>query len=275
MSLQSLRCQHKPSFVETEEKAEKILSAANKTLAYYQENTDQKIYENISFSVGQNTSEAGPGGAGSSAAGNHLARLDIELVGSDERDFSGLEFERLWRKNTGQISGARSLEFQSSLIRSGNDLNIELAHKNPDMLAGASNYLLENIAKIEGVTTIKESLEMGKNEYHFTPTAAGYAAGLTPASLATAIRSAFNGVEVTRVQRGRSEVRIMVRLPKEQRATRETLGDLRIKLPNGSRAALKDMAHITIERGYSVINRTAGRRVIALLGDIDENYSDN
>ena len=30
------------------------------------------------------------------------------------------------------------------------------------------------------------------------------------------------------------------------------------------------MADITIERGYSVINSTDGRRVIALLGDIDE-----
>ena len=58
---------------------------------------------------------------------NHLALIDIELVGSDDREFSGLEFERLWRNNTGQISGARSLEFQSSLIRSGDDLNIELS----------------------------------------------------------------------------------------------------------------------------------------------------
>ena len=50
--------------------------------------------------------------------------------------------------------------------------------------------------------------------------------GLTPSSLALAIRSAFNGTEVTRVQRGRSDRRVMVCVTEGERATRETLDNL-------------------------------------------------
>ncbi|MEM6602674.1 MAG: efflux RND transporter permease subunit, partial [Pseudomonadota bacterium] len=256
------------AFEDTQKNAEKIYDALQDSLAHFA--TDTPIYNNITMTIGQNTAEAGPGGAGSSAAGNHLARVNVQLVDSDDRDFSALAFEKYWRDATGGLPGVRNLEFQSSLLSLEPDIQLELSHRDSSTLEGAAKELLAQISLIEGVTTLKENVEKGKKEYDFEVSPAGYAAGLSPALLGVALRSAFNGYEVTRVQRGRNEVRIMVRLPEAERETQTILNNFKIKLPNGERAALRDMSLIKEQRSYSQINSVDGRRIIALLGDIDE-----
>lgn len=258
-------------FEETKKKAIELYNAAERTAKYFRETTNnEKVISNISVQMGGASADAGPGGGGFNKSGNNLAKIDIKLISSDERDFTAVDFEKKWRKEIGNFVGARSLDIQSSLIRGGDDLQIELAHKDSEQLEKAAKYLTKKIATIEGVTTIKDSFEQGKKEYHFKPNAAGYAAGLTPAMVGDILRSRFNGFEVGRVQRGRDEIRVMVRLPKNERDNLELLKKTYIPLPNGGQALLASMVDIHFERGYTQIDRVNGQRIISLLGDIDE-----
>ena len=259
-------------FAETEKRAEAIYRAAKETLdGWAREDTHgEKVYQNISLSVGEDVTEAGPGGGAAQASGGHLAKISVELVEADFRDFTSLDFERAWRDRVGSVPGARNLSFKSGLINDGADINVELAHKQSPILEKAAPELTAAIRKIEGVTNATDAFEPGKIEFRFKLTRAGLAAGLRPADLGRQIRNAFNGREVTRVQRGREEARIMVRLLESERMTAETLERLKIKLPSGKIAPLKEMAVIETGRGYSVIDRTDGRRVIAVTADVDE-----
>lgn len=255
-------------FAETEKHAEHIFASATKTLKKLGDG--HIIHKNITFTVGEKSSEAGPGGNGSRDVGANIAKIEVELIDAEQRDFSATAFENLWRQENGKIAGARSLIFSSGAINSGNDIEIEMSHKESDILTKAAQELRRSIASIEGVNSVKDSFEIGKREYHFIPSQEGYAAGLTPAILGKIIRDAFSGREVTRVQRGRNEVRVMVRLPENERLKLETLENYRFKLPNGLYANLSDMADISVKRGYSVINRVDGKRIISILGDVDE-----
>ena len=75
----------------------------------------------------------------------------------------------------------------------------------------------EGYENIPGVYDIQDSFSLGKRQFDVTLTAAGEAAGLTPAAVARQLRGNFFGQEVQRIQRGREELKVMVRYPEAQR----------------------------------------------------------
>jgi multidrug efflux pump subunit AcrB len=86
------------------------------------------------------------------------------------------------------------------------------------------------------VRDIRDSFNSGGRELNISVTPEGEALGLGDVELARQVRQAFFGAEVQRVQRGRDEVRVYVRLPAEDRTRLETLQSLWITLPDGRRA---------------------------------------
>lgn len=260
------------SVLETSDKAEIIYQAAEKTIHHFEEKRKDKkpIYEGITISVGQNVTEDGPGGGGGSEAGQNIASIEVKLVEAEDRAFSALDFEKAWRKNVGILTGVKNLTYSSNLIRSGNDLQIEVSHKDSKVLQAITDDMTKKIKPIEGIVSLKSSFEIGKKEYQFTLKPAAYAVGLTPQLLGSAVRSSFNGQEALRIRRGREEIKVMVRLTDMERQNLAILDNLLITLPNGQKAALKEMASISFTRGDSVINRVNGRRIISVIGDVDE-----
>ena len=57
--------------------------------------------------------------------------------------------------------------------------------------------------------------------------------GLTLNDLARQARQAFYGEEAQRIQRGRDDVRVMVRYPRDARRSLADLDNLRIRTPGG------------------------------------------
>ncbi len=260
------------AFSQTNKHAEHIYQSAQTVLNDFSKKygKGKPIHEGITLIVGQNTTDEGPGGAGELQSGHNIANIEVKLVEAEERTFTAVSFEKAWRKQVGTIAGAKDLTFTSNVIRSGNDLQIEVTHKDSKILQKITADMVEQIAGIEGVVSIKDTFEIGKKEYQFTPTPAGYAAGLTPQSIGLALRNAFNGQEAIRVRRGREEIKVMVRLTDNERKNLNILDNFLITLPNGQKAPLKEMANVTFTRGDSVINRVGGRRIISVIGDIDE-----
>ncbi len=71
-----------------------------------------------------------------------------------------------------------------------------------------------------------------------------------------------------RQQRGRNELKIMVRLPEEQRRSIAGINDLFVFTPSGREVPLRDVAEITRGRAYTEINRRNGRRVVQVQADV-------
>eukprot|EP00903_Cladosiphon_okamuranus_P004219 g4217.t1 len=92
----------------------------------------------------------------------------------------------------------------------------------------------------------------------------GEALGLTQRELSRQVRSAFFGEQAQRVQRERDDIRVMIRMPLEQRQSLATLDQLRIRTPSGGEAPFATVATATYEKARSRIERKDGSQVIGI-----------
>jgi len=94
--------------------------------------------------------------------------------------------------------------------------------------------------------------------------------GLSQQNLARQVRQAFYGEEAQRIQRGRDEVKVMVRYPEDRRRSLGDLEDMRIRAPDGSEVPFSEVAEAKLGRGYATITRVDRQRTISVTADVDQ-----
>jgi multidrug efflux pump subunit AcrB len=122
---------------------------------------------------------------------------------------------------------------------------------------------------LDGFYEIQDSNSIGKRQFDINLTPTGEAAGLTPADVARQLRRNFFGEEVQRIQRGREELKVMVRYPEASRQSTADLFGARIRLADGTEAPLSSVAQVTESRSYSAINRVDGLRIVSVSAQVD------
>jgi multidrug efflux pump subunit AcrB len=105
----------------------------------------------------------------------------------------------------------------------GDPIDVQLAGPDVEQLEEAAARVSEALASLPAVYDVSDSFRAGKAEVKLSILPAGEALGVTLADLARQVRQAFYGEEAQRVQRGRDDVRVMVRYPESER---RSLGDL-------------------------------------------------
>ena len=200
---------------------------------------------------------------------NHLASIQIRLNPEPLRTLPADELERLWRNEVGAIPGVEKLNYVSQFFGNPSDIAFELTHQDDSVLSQAVEELKSEYAAIPAMFEIQDSNNPGKRQYDVELTSAGLAAGLTPADVALQLRQSFYGEEVQRIQRGREELRVMVRYPENERQSAKAFFDVRIRLSDGTEAPLTQVAKVTENRSYSSIERVNGRRIVTVSGRVD------
>lgn len=255
----------------TREIQERIVEEAYATVAEFDEQRPgaSSILRNIYALVGGNMDQGGPN-PGDTSSGAHLANIALFLQPSEERGLPATEVGQRWRQRVGEVPGVRNLSFKSNLVMLGANIDIQLAHQDFDVLQAASARLKEQLASYPGVSDIADNYAPGKRELKLQLTPEALTLGLTEEDLGRQVRAAFHGAEALRLQRGRNEVRVMVRFPEEQRRSLWDMEQMRIRTPNGGELPLLRAAFISEGRGYSQINRNDRKRVINVSADVDE-----
>jgi multidrug efflux pump subunit AcrB len=87
------------------------------------------------------------------------------------------------------------------------------------------------------------------------------------------VRQAFYGEEVQRIQRGRDDIRVMVRYPESERRSLGDLENLRIRAEGGVEVPFSSVALAEQGRGYASIQRANRERVIDVTADVDEDVT--
>lgn len=200
----------------------------------------------------------------------HLGEINIELLHSEERDIASGVIMNRWRQIVGEVAGVSSLRFQSEFFMTGEAINIELSHEDFNQLTAAAEELKLRLRDYTGVTDIDDSFEPGKTEIKLALTEAGRTLGLTLGDLARQVRQGFYGDEVQRIQRGKHDVRVMVRYPLDERRSLSDVENMRIRLASGAEIPFRTVATIEYGRGYADIRRTDRRRVVNVTTDVDE-----
>lgn len=196
--------------------------------------------------------------------------IRIYLTPPDIRPLSTHEFTKLWRKDVGALPDVESIRFRSNSggPGSGAGLTLELQHRNPEVLHGASREIVTFLQSFPIVSEIEDGFELGKQQYDFQLNPLGYRLGLSPNSVARQIRASFYGHEINRQLRGRDEMKIMLRYPPHERETLLTLERMMLRTPDGGEVPLPSVVRITPGRAFTSIQHRDGRRTIQVTADI-------
>lgn len=205
------------------------------------------------------------------ASDNTTVSIAAELSRSTEREFLPTEqIVQDWRKAVGNVAGARSLTFSATAGPPGGDVSINLESGDLKELENAARELKEEVATYPGTFDISDSFKSGKPEIIYSTTPEGEAAGFTRRDLALAVRDAFFGREAQRVQRGRDELRVMVRYPENQRDSLETLREMRVRAPDGSAVPFPVIAKTEFGESLASIERIDNKRVVTIDVSVDK-----
>ncbi len=239
---------------------DKAIAAAEKVA---EENGGESLVEGVYSKIG--------GSGRRSTSGSHVLKVQVFLTDADTRPISTDEFVRLWRRNLGPIPGAESVLFESDRggPGSGSSLEIELSHSDIDVLKRASADLASALSTYPRVKDIDSGYSPGKRQLDFELLPEGRSLGLTSQNVARQIRASYYGAEVLRQQRGRNEVKVMVRLPESERESKYNFEELMIRTPDGTDVPLREVVKIKDGRAYTTIDRRNGRRVVTVAADVN------
>lgn len=200
--------------------------------------------------------------------GPNSCDINISLVPQSEREITPAEFARIWRDEIGDLPGLESMLFEFVVGPGSQRLTIELTHGQIEILEDAASRLAEHLTTYAGVAEVDDGFAAGKPQLDFTLRPEAQSLGLTPEDVGRKIRHAYFGAEALRQQRGRDEVRVMVRLPRSDAESMQSLEQLIIKTPDGAELPVAQAADIKPGRAYTRINRVNGRRVLNVSGEV-------
>lgn len=229
---------------------------------------DPSDMEGLFGAVGMAVNPFGPHGGGRQGGGTSV--ISSMLTIDADSPMTGTEFARQWREETGDIAGVESLVFDARIGPVESAIEVQLSHENQDMLDAAAEAVAAILRDYQGVRNIDSGVDTGKSQLDFTLTPEAEAFGLTSADVARQVRNAFYGAEAVRQQRGRNEVRVMVRLPESERRTMHTIENLVLRTPAGGEMPFGEAVDITAGRSYTTIQRRDGRRVVTVSADVDQ-----
>ena len=238
------------AFEKTEKVQQILVRAAQEVVA---ENGGKALMEGIFANINDNTAE-----------------VRIYLTPPDKRPVSTAQITERWRERVGVIPGLESILFESDAGGPGRGpvLSVELSHKDIGILEKAAADVADALGFFPIVKDIDDGFAPGKQQIDFRIKPEARSLGLRSKEVARQVRHAYYGAEALRQQRGRNEVKVMVRLPKEERISEYNLEEMILRTPAGNEIPLRNAVTIHRGRAYTDINRRDGRRIVTVTADV-------
>ncbi|WP_444995443.1 efflux RND transporter permease subunit [Aliikangiella sp. IMCC44359] len=194
----------------------------------------------------------------------------VELTKGETRDVDSTEFERAWRDEVGEVAGVKDLRFMSTTGAGGDAaISFRLVGTNYESLERASRELQNKLAEYDGVYDIRTSNSAGNQEIELLLKPSAETLGITLADLGRQVRQSFYGEEAQRIQRGKDEIKVMVRYPKEERQSISNLENMRIRTATGAWVPFSSVAEFKLGNGVSSIQREDRKRAVSVMADFN------
>jgi multidrug efflux pump subunit AcrB len=126
----------------------------------------------------------------------------------------------------------------------------------------------ERLAEYPLARDIDDGFTPGKPQLDLAVNDVGRSLGLTAADIARQLRNSYYGAEAIRQQRGRYEIKVMVRLPRAERNTEASLENMIVRTPGGAEVPLREVVEVRRGRAYTAITRRDGRRVVSVTANV-------
>jgi multidrug efflux pump subunit AcrB len=274
----TLRMPAGTTFETTLEKIDWIEAKALELKSSVNERFGTEVINNIFATAGgQPFGRVRPGASASAAAGvDEVGEVIVELNEANTLDlnYGSREFVNELRKMVGPIPEAEELTFSFEFGGGGGAMTFELIHQDIDMLKAASAELQLKLKSFSGLYDINDSYERANDEFELDLKPEAEYLGITAVNLAQQVRTAFFGSEAQRIQRGRDEIRVMVRYPVEDRKSLGSLLSMMIRTADGTEVPFETVAKVVPGKSMPTIRRVDRKRIIQVNADGDAEKMD-
>jgi multidrug efflux pump subunit AcrB len=199
----------------------------------------------------------------------------VKLAPPEVRDMSAKDASIRLRELMGDVPDAE--EVSVDYTQSDGDPGFELSIRHPDLgiLQDAVASLETQMRTYEALYDVRNNLQGASQEIRMTLKPGTEKLGLTLAQVSQQIRQAYFGLEVFRIPRSGQDVRVMVRYPKAQRQSIESLKDFRVRTADGNEVPLTAIAALEYAPGIKRIARWNGNRAARVSADMKDDVRDD
>lgn len=263
------------AYEKTAESVKRIEEKGAELDQHFRDRSGGPMIRNMLASIGTQPFVEGIQGIGGAAKGSNIGEVTIEMVEASNRDFTAAEVVSKWRELVGEIPGTVELTFSSESAAGGNAIDLELVGDNLKQLEEATKEVKSALSNFTGVIDISDSNLEGKRELKLEILPRAEALGLRLDDVARQVRQGFYGDEIQRLQRGKNEVKVFVRYPRDERKSIADLEQMKIRTPGGAEVPFSEVARAEFGRTYASIQRTDQQRAIRITADIDDTTGAN
>ena len=194
----------------------------------------------------------------------------IEMVSSDDGSIAiGVrELTTELRQRVGPVPEAEQLNFSFARGSAGS-LSVQLVGPRIEDLVAVSKLLQKKMTEYPGLYDIQDSFETANQELELELKPQASNLGVTAQNLASQVRQAFYGSEAQRIQRGRDDVRVMVRYPESERNSLAALKRMMIRTQSGQEVPFEEVANIVPGKALPSIRRIDRNRIIRVSAEGD------
>lgn len=193
--------------------------------------------------------------------------INVQLLDGERRGMQSTEISSKIREKVGPIYGAENLSF-AAFSPFGRPVSVSLLGNDLEALAAATEELKSAMLDREDLKDVTDNNQEGAQEVEVELKPRAHQLGLNELEVMSQIRQGYFGSEVQRLQRGRDEVRVWVRIDERDRASVGALENFRVRTVTGALVPLTEVADLRIGRGVSAINRLYGQREVQVGADL-------
>ena len=198
--------------------------------------------------------------------------IGVRFIDLEERNRSSNETMDEIRKRVAGIPGAKiTIAMAEEGPATGSPINIEIAGDEMIVLGKLSKQVKEIITKIPHVVDVRDDYSEGTPSIQVVIDRQKAALfGLTTDMIGFALKTAYNGLDVSSFREGNEDYDITVQLSEDDRRLTDVLHELMIPVPSGEMVPLSTLADIEYTGAIGDIVRIDNQRVVTVKANVDE-----
>ena len=239
-------------------------------------NDTLRLIEDTAFAVADQYEADNPGvmrpirHVASWTEGDFVGNIFVELPIDESRPLSVFEMTDLWRSAVPELPGVKSVVFTDGRnLGGGKPIELGLSGDDYPSLRAAAEDVARRLGEYEGLFDIETSARGGGNEIELSVKPEAESLGISMQLLGRQVRQAFYGEEAQRIQRGKDEIKVMVRYPESERRSVADLRQMRIRTPDGGEVPFDAVANLSFGDALTEIRRLDRQRTVTVSADLD------
>lgn len=206
-----------------------------------------------------------------------VGRVSIEIIPPPERhiEITATQIGREVLRLVGEIPGAQKLSMRAESGGGASPVDIQLSGVDTEQMAEIIEFVRNKLKEYPTLFDIQDNFSGGKEELNIELKPAAHTLGLSLADVAQQVRNGVFGFQAQRIQRGRDEIRVMVRYPLANRSAIEDLSNFPINVAGSNKdIPLDDIATLRSSSSPTTLYRIDRKSVSNVTADINKDIAD-